>query len=224
MVVRAGAAAGVLIAAMLGGCAARRPAEPRPAPVPEAAAGTRQPESPLLPGIDYIDLEPGWRLRVVTPLLKGGGYQLHAPQARIEGLTVNVAGAEELEGYETSYYAVWPREQEGGAIEFTSAEETRKNVTSPVAEPRLRLFRLPAEAKHVRLIFLARLSPSDHDMAIAATTSREALDALTRAVKANRAGCADGPAGFCSWIPAGIAVVPELRRTGAGGQEWVPAR
>ena len=115
------AAAGALIAAMLAGCAARRLAEPRPAPVPGAPAEPRQPEtppSPLLPRIDYIDFEPGWRLRVVTPILKGGGYQLHAPQARIEGLTVTVAGAEELEGYETSYYAVWPREREGVVIEF----------------------------------------------------------------------------------------------------------
>ena len=76
----------------------------------------------------------------------------------------------------------------------------------------------------MRLIFLARLSPSDHDMAVAAAASRDALDTLTRSVKANRAACADGPAGFCSWIPAGVAVIPELRHTGAGGQEWVPAR
>ena len=47
---------------LLAGCAAHRLQVAAP-----AAPG------PIEPG--YIDLEPGWRLRVVTPILESGGYR-----------------------------------------------------------------------------------------------------------------------------------------------------
>jgi len=48
----------------------------------------------------YIDLEPGWRLRVVTPILKDGGYVV-----KTQGETVEPG----FLGYEVSFYDVRAR-------------------------------------------------------------------------------------------------------------------
>lgn len=54
---RAGVAA--LALAALGGCATHRLA-PRPSPIARGPA--------------YVDLEAGWRVRVVTPILRSGRF------------------------------------------------------------------------------------------------------------------------------------------------------
>lgn len=82
---------------------------------------------------------------------------------------------------------------------------------------------LPSHIRYVRLLFLTRASHADHDMAIIASDQTESLDVLTRAVQAEGLkGCEIHVRGHCSWIPAGVAVRPELQRV-AGGP-WVPAR
>jgi hypothetical protein len=72
------------------------------------------------------------------------------------------------------------------------------------------LFRLPFAARLVRLIYLIRVSQSDHDMAVVAAGDIDALNALTLRVQSDPAGaCHDEPATFCSWVPQGIAVRAE---------------
>lgn len=122
------------LASLLNGCAARH------APVPVAAV---QPIGP-----SYIDLEPGWRLRVVTPILKSGGYRLQTTGETSGGNTVTLSVGDDFLGYETAYYAVEARH----GVEFVSAETTRDGHTTPQPRPVAHLFQLPRGVRHVRLM------------------------------------------------------------------------
>ena len=174
----------VALAIVLTGCAARK-ARVAPAAVDRP---------------DYIDLQPGWRLRVVTPVLKSGGYEL-------------------------AYYAVRSRIGTGVRLQFLSAEITQEGQKSARSRPLAPLFQLPRSAKYVRLIFLTRVSRADHDMAVVASRESYDLDALTRRVLDDPAGaCKSEDRSYCAWVPRGIAVAPELQRTVDGVGQWVPAR
>ncbi|MGH9612285.1 MAG: hypothetical protein ACRD4P_04320 [Bryobacteraceae bacterium] len=175
---------------------------------------------PATPDAGYIDLQPGWRLRVVTPILKSGGYRLHAASQRAEGNTIAISAGDDFVGYETAYYAINGRGA-GVSVRFPSAEITKAGQVNPQSRPLVPLFRLPRWAGHVRLIYLERASRADHDMAVAAARDATSLETFTRAVQANPTGaCNVGRRTFCSWVPAGIAVRPELPKDG----QWVPAR
>jgi hypothetical protein len=175
---------------------------------------------PVLDNAAYIDLQPGWRLRVVTPILKSGGYQLRASIPETSGGTITVSAADFI-GFETAYYAV-STPAEGMRIEFLSATITRGGETTPQPQPLVPLFNLPARVRFVRLIYLTRVSEADHDMAVVASDQKETLDALTSAVQANPGNCETTRGAFCSWVPAGIAVRPELQKPKSN--EWIPAR
>ncbi len=195
------------VASILAGCSTHK------APVVAAAI---QPIGP-----SYIDLQPGWRLRVVTPLLKSGGYRLKLGAQAADGNTVALSVGNDFLGYEVAYYAVKART----GVAFVSAETNRDGQTTRQPEPVAHLFQLPRGVRHVRLIYLVRASQADHDMAIAAAKDMRDLEALTRRVEMDPAGaCREGQGAFCAWIPAGIAVVPQMKKPVEGGVEWVPAR
>jgi hypothetical protein len=154
-------------------------------------------------------------------LLKSGGYRLKTTGQTVDGNTVALSVGADFLGYEVAYYAVKAR----NGVEFVAAETTRDGHTTPQPQPVAHLFQLPRGVRHVRLIFLVRVSQADHDMAVAAAKDMRDLEALTRRVEANPAdACRDGQGAFCAWIPAGIAVVPQLQKTAGGAVEWVPAR
>ena len=199
---------------MLAGCAAHR--------VP--------PKPPVLENAAYIDLQPDWRLRVVTPILKSGGYQLRAsiPEAsggasipETSGGTITVSAADFI-GFETAYYVVSTAPEGAMRIEFLSATITKGGETTPQPQPLVPLFNIPAGVRFIRLIYLTRVSEADHDMAVVASDQKEALDTLTSAVQANPGNCETTRGAFCSWVPAGIAGRPELQNPRSN--EWIPAR
>lgn len=195
------------LACVLAGCGARNVRAPAPVVQPI--------------GPSYIDLEPGWRLRVVTPILKSGGYRLKATGETSGGNSVTLSVGDDFLGYEVAYYAVRARDGVG----FVSAEITRDGHITPQPQPVAHLFQLPRGVRHVRLIYLVRVSQADHDMAVAAAKDMGDLEALTRRVEADPVGeCHSGQDAFCGWIPAGIAVVPERQETIGGAVQWVPAR
>jgi hypothetical protein len=164
---------------------------------------------------DHIDLEPGWRLRVVTPILKSGGYLVKSSGEPV-GTTLQ-AGSDFL-GYEVAYYAVRAR-----GIEFTAGEVHKKDTVVTAAQPMVPLFRLPKGIRHIRLIYLVRVSDADHDMAVVAARHKGALDPLTAQFRAKPASCRDTDIIYCAWIPDGIAVAPEMRASATGAEQWVPA-
>ncbi len=160
---------------------------------------------------------------MVVPILKSGGYRLDLGQTEPSGNTVSLS-APGFIGYEVAYYAVVPR----GGPRFTFAEVTHDGQTAPQPRPLVRLFQLPRgvrHVRHVRLIYLLRASAADHDMAVAAATDMPDLEALTLRVMANPTdGCQSTPRAACTWIPAGIAVVPQVLQIRNGAEDWVPAR
>ena len=200
------------LASVLTGCAARSPR------VSTQAAAVR-------PDFGYIDLQPGWRLQVVTPIVRSGGYRLRAGDQQMNGNTMTLSVGSDFLGYETAHYAVTARNGAGVRVEFNSAEVTKEGQTSPQPRPVAHLFRLPRGARFVRLIYLVRMSAADHDMAVAAAGDTYTLELLTKRLLAGPAeACRSEGRSFCSWIPQGIAVVPEVRRTVDGVWQWVPVR
>ena len=177
----------------------------------------------------FIDLQPDWRVRVVMPLTKSGTYLVNPTReqkaaAASGGLDMTLSANRDFIGYQTSFYSVQSRVGTGVRIRFVSAEDTKKGVTVPQARPRLMLFALPRRAKYVRLVYLARASRADHDMAIVAASARDLLESFTRNVQANPRTCVNSEHTFCSWVPAGIAVQPEIPRHVNGAIAWEPAR
>ena len=113
-----------------------------------------------------INLEPGFRLKVVAPLLQPGVREVKIVQsAGANGGPLEFT-AEGLDGYETSYYAVQPRE--GGGVQFalSSVEQNRMNVITHPDEPAGFHFHLVSNARYFRLMFLRRASIADRDISL----------------------------------------------------------
>jgi len=148
----------------------------------------------------------GQTLRVITPLLASGGFQLAGPPAQ-SGQTggsvhTTVDSKGDFLGYEESFYTVAP----GLRITLNRAEAVIDGVRTPQPTPRVQLFRLPRRSRHVRLLYLLRSSQADHNMAILAAPDLASLERLTAAIRADSVSACLAPR--CTWVPAGIAVRP----------------
>lgn len=179
-----------------------------------------QSEPPPINNLSYLDLQPGWRIRVVAPILKSGGYKVQLEQARNENGTITMKTGKDFEGYETDYYEVRATDAVM-KIRFRSGEVRRNDGSlHSAAHPVVSLFDLPENAQSVRLLFLTRSSDRDHDQAILSAPSAQQLELLTNRVQLNPVeNCNIQSATACIWVPAGVAVRPEKKR----GREWVPA-
>jgi hypothetical protein len=181
--------------------------------------------TPAVSGASFITLQSGWRLRVVTPILKSGGYQLHAAKPVEQGNTVTLEAGSDFTGYETAYYLVAPATGDRISLEFTSAEVTKDGKTSPQPNPLVPLFQDRKPIRYIRLVYLKRSSRSDHDMAVIGAQRPDLLESLTGEVEnGGNENCRTEKRVFCSWIPAGIAVRPEILKHVDGEPRWVPAR
>lgn len=198
---------GVAVAIFVTGCAVRKPHENMGAFVDKS----------------YVDLEPGWRVRVVTPILSSGEFKMQPKEFHAEGKTVALQTGEDFLGYETDYYAVSARNGNGVVVRFGSGEFTSNGKSSKRSHPLVPLFDLPESVRYVRLLFLTRASQTEHDQAILGSSSLADLDTLRKRVEESPAeNCKIQPEGICSWVPAGIAVQPE-KRISASGKTWIPA-
>jgi hypothetical protein len=124
-------------------------------------------------------------------------------------------------GYEVSLYSV--RRGRGGVLRviFQSAEIKQGGKTMSAEHPTLQLFPLPPYTRCVRILHLTRADRGDYDSAILASDSLDRLRGFSENVERRPAACHQSADVFCSWIPLGIAVIPE-RREGRK-QAWVPA-
>jgi hypothetical protein len=160
----------------------------------------------------FIDLQPGWRIKAYTPILKSGGYLPALVDEGQSGGSVRLSTPADLVGYETSYYSVKRREDQGAneqgvKVAVTSVLLTKDGKATRRQQPALQLFDLPETARFVRLLYVVRVSGADHDMAIVAAATPGALDELTRAIGSNPAeSCVVGGLGYCKWVPKGIGV------------------
>jgi len=168
----------------------------------------------------YIDIEPGWRLRVVAPILKSGSFDMHIKEQRQENGVVVLKTGEDFEGYETDFYTVASK-GDGLNVRLSSARITRpdKKEMRPL-RPLDSILDLPGDTQSLRLLFLARESESDHDQAVLTATSAQDMDAITNAVLEHPIeNCRSQAQATCAWVPRGIVIRPEKK----SGRTWVPA-
>jgi hypothetical protein len=193
------------------------------------------PSAPSAPAARYwIDLQPGWRVRVVTPITKSGNYVVKTQPAETPGAgrehvignpsgnVVPLKAAPGFLGYEVSFYAIKRGRRGGVRVVFKSAEIHEKGHVSHSRRPIAPLFQIPKQDRWVRILHLIRVAQVDHDSAILAATRRSYLDALTRRVRLDPSACKPGPQLFCSWIPRGIAAIPEVEKRSKGQKHWRP--
>ena len=182
-------------------------------------------QSPCLPPeASFIDLEPGWRLRAVFPLWKPGttDHKLAAQKSDEKTRTVTLQANDNFVGYETQYYRIRKR---WGAMQicFHSADVTKDGVSSSLDRPSQEVVKVPANTKRVRLVFLARASQADHNMAVIAANTDNVLNEATRKFEADPASCPHLDC-YCAWIPAGVAIRAEMPVRTPSGIDWQPAR
>jgi hypothetical protein len=164
---------------------------------------------------DFLDLQAGWRLKITTPLLSSGKYQIQPTEEQSSGSTITLSTGEQSIGYENAFYRI--QSQSGGVrLVMISTEMFKDGKAVPDAAPRGWQPQLPADPLLMRLVYLRRSSEHDHDMAFLPARDKSSLDALTRRVQ-NEDQCMPPQ---CAWVPAGVAVVAEQQRNG----EWVPVR
>jgi len=156
----------------------------------------------------YIDLQPGWTLRIVVPLLRSGGAAPTLTAAQTNGNTISLSAAD-LIGYEVAYYGISGKTNGAVRLKFASAAITKDGKTEPQPDSPTLPFLLPEKTNHIRLIYLVRVSEADHNMAIVASKHLNALNRFTKEVQNNPDLCGQAGQIFCSWVPTGIAVRPE---------------
>jgi len=171
----------------------------------------------------FLDLEVGWRIRVVTPILKSGTFKVQTQELPSSNGTTNLKISKDFEGYETDFYSLRAKEQGGIAVQFVSADVTDTNGNRTTKQhPIVPLFAFPQDVRFVRLLFLTRVSRAEHDEAIIAATSLASLEQLTQRLEENPdEHCRKSTDEVCSWVPEGISVQPEKKSNKS--KQWVPA-
>jgi hypothetical protein len=194
----------IALAISLAGCAS--PTVRAPAAPPSRSTST-----------DYIDIQAGWRLTVVTPILKSGGYALQSLRTtRSVGTTasggdITLAAGPDLLGYEIAHYGVIGQGRGRVRVQFSSAQTFKDGKPIVQPHPTVPLFKDARRPVYLRVVYLVRLSHADHNMAVLDAKRFDALDALTRQVLADPTGaCKPDKLASCSWIPEGMAVRPEM--------------
>ena len=168
-------------------------------------------------------MQAGWRIRVVTPVLKSGKYVADLKELPSSGGAIELSAGDDFIGYETAYYRIIRADRSGVSVEFVSAAVTIQGKESRKAGPMVQLFKLPASARHVRLVFLTRVSQADHNQAILAAGKPDELDRLTELVQSDPvANCKINAVTYCEWVPQGIAVRAEEPDPAQRGK-WIPA-
>ena len=94
-----------------------------------------------IPSREYIDLQPGQRLRAVTPLFRSGGYLVPTSEPALLGQTITIQTNGDFLGYEEAFYDVAP----GLRIAFATADTVIDGARKPQATPRVPLLPLPSK-------------------------------------------------------------------------------
>lgn len=179
--------------------------------------------APLPPNSsEYVDLSRGWRLRIVAAVTKSGKYDVDFKPVQQEGNVIALK-ADDVLGYETAFWSVVARSGGGVSIKLASAELTMAGKPSPIAQPTRALIHAPNSAHYIRIFYLTRKSDADHNMLIAGAPRMEQLEAFTRAFHDSPNDACDAYAKrrqYCEWIPAGLAVRPEVPKIVDGVTQW----
>ena len=207
-----------------------------------AACAPREVHVPTQPApahsMYWIDLQPGWRVRVVTPVIKsdshfveglpvlrstGSGGSGQAPGGTPHAATITLKTGKDFVGYEVSLYAVKPRRAGGVQVVFRTAAIHQGGKKMVRSHPMVPLFLLPRNDAFIRVLHLAWGMHGNHEAAILAANRRGLLDEVTKQVQYHVDACRNTADTYCFWVPAGMAVVPERRDSAGTNGQWVPA-
>ncbi|MBI2688719.1 MAG: hypothetical protein HYX27_20650 [Acidobacteria bacterium] len=178
------------------------------------------PPAPTFRGPSFVELQPGWRVRVITPVLKSGGFILKTEEQQEQGNTITLRMGDEFLGYETAIYSVGKHKRGGVEIALTEVAMNRSGQLTHAAKSIAPRIRKPDRLRHVRLLYTLRVSDADHNMAVLAAADSQRLAALTQRVQASPAtACVNNRNEYCEWVPAGVA----MRAEKPNGTGWAPA-
>lgn len=197
----------ILIAVSFGGCH-------RPTLAPAAAPGS------LVNARTFIDLQPGWRLTLITPLKRESAtdpWRYGQPSVKTEsttGLNVTIQLSPNMQfGFERTLYSVLPK-----GLAWQQSVRSLEGKEESTTQPILNLFQKPSKTQTLRLLFLTRGSDLNYNTALLSAKNPAAMEALTTAVRANPETACKPQA--CIWIPPGVAARPEKPAPNGG---FVPA-
>ena len=177
--------------------------DPRPAPRPDKSS--------------FLDLQPGWRLQVISGRAALGVGDMQSAEA---GLTVTLSGKDLPGTYQRAYYSAYPRGH-CFSLETDSIELVTGEVVTSIWKPSFAALPGAPCSQYFRFVYSIQLSRADHRMALLAANDKAALDEVTVLFGQDPdSGCREQRGVWCAWIPDGVAVRPQMR--GAGG-DWVDA-
>lgn len=168
-----------------------------------------------------LDLQPGWRLRVVAPVVKPGG-KAEYKEEKVEGNTITLSASHDLIGFETAWYAVESRRGRL-ALRLTAVELNQEGAIRPMQKPQAAVIPLRRSAAHLRMIFSLHRSDADHSAALLAAKDEGSLAVATEDLQRSPAtACTVTRTVECYWIPKGVAVRAEHQDYKTpGGADWV---
>jgi hypothetical protein len=162
--------------------------------------------------ISFVDIGPGSRLEVFTPIMRAGAapdaqaVETVAASGNNSAINVDLKTSDQLLGYETAWYGLVPKPDGAGfRLAALTAERTIQGKTEAAAPSAATYLRFPAEANFYRLFRKADIAGiAVPQMVISAPTLAE-LDRRTKAVDADPALCG-APDGLCIEIPRRAAI------------------
>jgi hypothetical protein len=159
----------------------------------------------------YMDLRPEFALRSVAPLLKPG--------------VARYRGTDDIDGYETVYYDLKRRGENGIRIELARVEHNRMGVVTSARRPLTEVVALPASMRYARYYFRMWSVGQDRKIALLAAASRDLLDPASKKFEADPEGFCKSPASprvMCLSVPAQMMIAPELRVSVNGRTMYLP--
>ena len=173
----------------------------------------------------YVDLAPGYRLKLVSPILREGApagasaLATNSVSGNDAKLSVTVKSSSDFLGYEISWYTV----ESGSKMTFSTAESHIGNQVTTSRRPRVNHFAFPETAACYRLFYLTRVSQADHDIAVLSAPTCAELNRQTPAFASDPDACAKAPPHTCVALPKEIGVTTYLTATANGAPLDVPA-
>ncbi len=175
----------------------------------------------------YIDLRPGYRVRVVSPIFREGAppeadiiaNTANVAQTSKHGLTLELRSSPDLLGFEIAWYAVTPRKKGPGAhIVAMSAERHIDGEIERLPTPASNAFPFDPSAGYFRQLFLSRLiTTPQHDILVLAGRTPAELESRFERLSRSPGLCEQEP-GFCIAAARQVAFLPFLSVT-ANGRE-----
>lgn len=151
-----------------------------------------------LANLGYMDLRPGYRLRIVSPVFRDGApadaQAIEGPTAVKEekgALVIEAKASADLIGYETAWYSVEPRPNHPGVSirpGTTDVHIDGKLQKEPAS--RFQYFAFPPNMSLFRLLFITRSSDSDRDSLLLGADTEETLARETKRLNADPKLCA----------------------------------